>query len=432
MTPSGGGAPASPNPGLEPPSPGGRLILASVGLGTFLSAISGSTINLALPALGKELHLSVGESSGVILSFLLAIGIALIPAGRIGDMFGHRRGYLAGFLLFGVGSIGAGVAWGYASLLASRVLQGIGGAMALATSTAILTTSFHESRRGGALGLLGSATYAGLTLGPPVGGLILWLGDWRWTFLMNVPACAAILWMGARCLPRDPERKPAGFDLAGTAADFLGLFRSRVFAGAAASALCNYAGLFGAIFLLPFYLIEGLGKSPRESGFLLMAQPIVMALVAFPAGRLSDRIGTRGLATGGMLVLAAGLAGLSTLGPDARTPAVASWLAVMGLGMGTFVSPNSSTLMGASPRDRQGAAGSVLAEARILGMLIGVALAASIFHAAGGHTERPEGALPAGPSWTGVEFAAMRLALLAGALITIAGAVFAGLRPKAP
>jgi MFS family permease len=202
-----------------------------------------------------------------------------------------------------------------------------------------------------------------------------------------------------------------------------GLFRSRIFTGAVVSAVANYVALFVMIILTPFYLEEGLGFTPGQVGMLLSVQPLVMALVASPSGWLSDRIGSRGLATGGMLVLAAGLFGLAGTGQGSPTWTVALWLGVMGLGTGVFISPNSSALMGSAPRNQQGAAGSMLGEARIVGMLLGVALATVLFSSAGGRT---------GASWIAGDFQALALSLRVAAGVALAGALAAALRGGRP
>jgi MFS family permease len=199
----------------------------------------------------------------------------------------------------------------------------------------------------------------------------------------------------------------------------LSLFASRVFTGSVLSALCNYIALFVSILLLPFYLEEGLGRDPARAGLILSVQPLVMALVASPSGWLSDRIGSRGLATLGMLVLSGGLWGLSGLGAGAPGAHVVLWLAVMGFGTGIFISPNSSALMGSAPRNQQGIAGSLLAEARVLGMYLGVALATAVFGLAGGST---------GHRWQLLDFDALRLALQVAAGAAVLGAMLAALR----
>lgn len=470
---------ADPSAGAEPAAaPSGRgeasarhpkLVLMVVGLGTFLSAAQGSTVNLALPDIGRALDAPIDVTGWVVSGFLLAVTVLLLLAGRASDLLGHRRVYLVGQVLFGLASWGAGLGDAIETLIAARLLQGAGGAMVMATGPALLTMSFPVSQRGRALGMLATATYTGLTVGPPIGGWVVAAFSWRWVFYLNLPVALLIALLGWLYLPREVERPPARFDWAGAMALVAGLplllvalaqggrwgwsspatigcgaagsailllfvalerrgthplldfrlFRSRVFTGAVLSALGNYVALFIPIILLPFYLVEGLGIAESRAGWLLSAQPLLMALVASPSGRLSDRIGSRGLATGGLLVLAAGLTGLATVGSGSSTYAVAVWLGVMGLGTGIFISPNSSALMGSAPRQQQGVAGGVMAVARSLGMILGVASATSIFVAAGGHTGR---------RWVEADYHAMRVALVVAAAVSVTSALAAALR----
>ena len=437
--------------------------------------MAGSAVTLALPALGRDLDVSVESSRWVLQVYLLAIGVLLLLAGRLSDLLGYRRVYLAGFALFGVGALCCGLAPNMPVLVAFRVLQGAGGAMLMATAPALITTAVPAARRGRALGLLATCTYLGLTIGPPVGGAIVSAVGWRWTFHFMVPVSLVVTALGLRFLPVIPRTTgdDRRLDVAGALALLIGLplvllalsegpvwgyaswkpwvsgvtglaalaamvaagrravtplldlslFRSRLFTSAMGAAVTNYVALFVVILLLPFYLEEGLGRSPASSGLVLSVQSLTMALVASPSGWLSDRLGSRGLATGGLLVLALGLGGLSTVGADSTTATVVAWIAVVGLGTGVFISPNSSALMGAAPRHLQGTAGSVLAEARVVGMLLGVVLGSAVFHAMGGQT---------GTTWRPEDFAAMHLALRAAAATALLGALFASLRGRRP
>jgi predicted MFS family arabinose efflux permease len=159
----------------------------------------------------------------------------------------------------------------------------------------------------------------------------------------------------------------------------LTLFRSRTFSAATVSALLNYVCVYGIVFVLPFLLIQGRGLDTRQAGLVLTAQPVVMAIVAPVSGALSDRVGARLPATLGMVVLAIGLAFLAELSASGSLGAMAVALAVVGFGVGIFVSPNNSALMGAAPRNRQGIASGVLATARNVGMVLGVGLAGAVF-----------------------------------------------------
>jgi len=417
---------ASVPPGITGRIPHGRSILGVVGLGTLLSALSGSSINLALPDLGQDLQISLTMSRWVLQAFLLAVAITLPLAGRASDALGHARVYLAGFALFAIMSLACGLAQRIELLVAGRALQGVGGAMVMATGPALLTTSFPAQQRGRVLGFISTATYLGLTIGPTVGGLIVGAGGWRWTFLFNVPLSAVVLLLGLRHLPR-----PAGAGRSGVAASpgmarfapwalvDWGLFRSPLFTCAAVSALANYIALFITTLLVPFYLLEGLGCDPSQAGIILSAQPLVMALVATPSGWLSDRIGSRGLASAGLALQALGLFCLTRVTGNGTTLTVAGCLAIVGLGTGIFISPNSSALMGAAPRERQGAASSVLAEARIVGMFLGVTLGTTLFAAAGGRT---------GAAWGPADLAALKTALGWAVWVALGGAVIAALR----
>ncbi len=394
-------------------------MLLVVGIGTLLSAMAGSTVTLALPSIGQEFTLSVSATRWVIQAYLVATTLLLLVAGRLGDLWSHRAVYLWGFGLFGAMSLAGGLAPRFGWLIGARVLQGIGGAMIMATGPALLTTTVPASRRGQALGIVASATYTGLTVGPPLGGLLIAHLGWRWVFYLNVPIAAVMAVLGPYLLPRrgagaGADPRPA-IRLRSLAAmvDFR-LFRSRAFSSAVASALCNYVALFAPIILLPFLLVEGMHLSEDHAALLLIAQPLVMACVASPSGWLSDRVGSRPLRTLGMAMMSGGLLGLAALDAGSSHFAVVVWLALLGLGTGIFISPNSSALMGAAPRERQGVAGGVLGVSRNLGMLLGVFTATTVFDAAGGRTH---------DAWTVTDDTALHGALYVAAGVAALGAV---------
>lgn len=393
-------------------------VLAVVGLGTLLTALSGSSANLALPEIGRCFGVPLDGSRWVVLAFLVTVTAALPAAGRLGDAVGYGRSFLAGYALLAIASAGCAAAPGLPALVAARVVQGLAGAMVMSSGPALLTTAFPPAQRGRALGMLGTATYVGLAVGPPLGGLLLSAAGWRWVFLVNAPVAAFVAALGVRALPPG-SRGPSGAGRRGGPFASLALFRSRTFSSSAAAALLNYTAVFVPSILVPFVLVEGHGLEERAAGLLLVAQPVAMALTAAPAGWLSDRIGSRGLAVAGMLAVAAGALGMSLTPPGAGAGAIAAWYGVMGLGTGVFVTPNSSALMGAAPREQQGSAGGVMAFARNLGMMIGVASATAVFSAAGGITGRP---------WAAADFGAFRTALLCAAGVALAGALTAGMR----
>ncbi|MDD5306225.1 MAG: MFS transporter [Deltaproteobacteria bacterium] len=441
----------------------GRVLFA-VGAGTLFTSVTSSTVSLALPAVGRDLGVTLELSRWVMLAFLVIVTALLPVAGRAGDMLSHRTIFRSGYVLLGLASLLCGLAPSFALLVAGRVLQGVAGAMVMVAGPALLTTSFPGKERGRALGMLATCTYIGLSSGPLVGGLIISAWGWRSTFLVNVPLSVVIFAIGLACLPPPPKRaERAGFDVGGAVAMLLGLpllllsvaegqrfgwtswqtlggagagaailalfvriesrrsyplvdlglFRSRVFSLAALAALGNYLALFVPNILLPFLLVEGRGLPPATAGLVLSAQPVAMALVATPSGWASDRLGSRGLSTFGMLLVAAGLAGLSLTGPGTAIQVIAACSGVVGLGTGIFISPNSSALMGAAPQSRQGIAGSLVALSRNLGMMMGVAAATAVFRAAGGTSGHP---------WSASDYRAFEIAILVAAVVAVLSA----------
>jgi EmrB/QacA subfamily drug resistance transporter len=273
-------------------------------------------------------------------------------------------------------------------------------------------------------------TYLGLTTGPFLGGWLAHRFGWHAVFFINIPIGLLAIWLSWRVIPNDrPSTHGEQFDLYGSftfmaglvillfalnrgqewgwfsplilgllAASIsilflfigielrtpapmldLSLFRSRVFNTAAISPVLNYIGIYSLLFLMPFYLIQGRGLTPAQTGLILTAQPLAMALMAPFAGTFSDRIGAQIPTTLGMLIMGVGLFMLSRLTPDSPLAYVVTGLAISGLGSGMFVAPNNSALMGAAPRNRQGIASGVLALARNVGMVLGVGLTGAVF-----------------------------------------------------
>src|SRR5438132_4648186 len=404
-------------------------VLLTVGIGTFMSALNGSVVNAVLPLMRRGLQVDFATIEWVVTIYLLVVSGLLLLFGRLGDLRGHRTWFVSGLAGFAAASGLCCLAPDATFLIVFRVLQAIAAAMLFANSPAILPRAVPPRQRGQALGLQATMTYLGLTVGPSLGGFLAQHWSWRAVFYINVPVGAAALFLSARHIVADaPERIEERFDWAGAATFFAGLlalllglnqghawgwtspatlgligasvvllavflrierrvprpmldlslFARAAFAGATASAVINYVCVYGILFLVPFYLIEGRGLGPARAGLLLPSQPLVMIFVAPLAGTMSDRIGTRIPAVAGMTLLAIGLFLLSHLGPATPLAHVAAALAVCGLGTGIFIAPNNSALMGAAPPNRQGIAAGVLATARNAGMVLGVGLAGAI------------------------------------------------------
>ena len=451
----------------------GIRVLLSVGLGTFMSALDASVVNTVLPVIRADYHVPVEVIQWVSTTYLLIMGSLLLTFGRLGDLRGHKRVYLAGLVVFVPASVLCGISPSVEMLIASRVLQGIGAAIVVSTAPAILIGSVHPSRMGQALGLQAAMTSLGLALGPSLGG---WLTDqwgWRTIFFMNVPVGVAAFAIGHRYIPEEksPPLREETFDRVGallflaaflalqvalnrgndwgwlsaptlgvfagsTALGYLflrqettatspmlhlALFRNRLFSFSVGSALVNYICMASVLFLVPFYLIQGRGFSAAKAGMVMTAQFLSMVVMAPISGRIADRIGSRVPATMGMAILAVGLFILSAMNGESPLHLTVLGLMLTGVGMAIFVTPNNSAMLGAAPPGRKGIASGVLATSRLLGMATGVSFAGAIL--AGVVGGRSAHGIP--PERV---FKAIHLAFLAAGLMALAGTVLTAAR----
>jgi EmrB/QacA subfamily drug resistance transporter len=451
----------------------GIPVLLSVGLGTFMSALDASVVNTVLPVIRVAFLAPVETIQWVVTTYLLVMGGLLLTFGRLGDLRGHKRLYLYGFGVFLPASILCGIAPTEGTLIAARVLQGVGAAIIVSNAPAILIGSVHPSRLGQALGLQAAMTSLGLALGPSLGGWLTDLFGWRVIFFINLPVGAVAFHLAFRHVAEDghlPSRKEP-FDGTG-AALFLGaffalqfalgrgetwgwnslatvgvfagsaalgnlfvrreatakspmvdlsLFRSRLFSIAVASALVNYVCVASILFLVPFYLIQGRGLSASKAGIIMTAQFLAMSLTAPLSGMISDRVGSRVPATAGMAITAGGLFLLSSMNGGTPLHVVAASLTVTGVGVAIFVTPNNSAMLGAAPAGRKGIASGILATSRLLGMATGVSIAGAILVAVvGGRTTH---GLPADRL-----FRAVHLGFLTAGMMASAGVVLTATR----
>ena len=409
------------------------FVLLAVSVGSLMAGLDSSISNTVLPLVASSLRAEVTTTEWVVLIYLLITTVLALSAGRLGDMYGHRRLYVLGLGLFTVSSAACGLAPTIGWLIAARGCQAIGAALLFSNAPAILTRAFPDQQRGRVLGLQGTALTLGLIAGPSAGGLLASSFGWGAVYLINVPIGSVALLLSLRCLPADIVKSSARefFDLPGAAtlgagvvalvlgmnqasawgwispllwgcfgaavaclAAFLWierrtsapvldlkLFTNREFSTTLGAASLNYAAGFAMQFVFPFYLIQARGLSPFEAGLIYSAVPVVMLVVAPLSGALSDRIGSRIPATLGAVVEI--LAVLSLLTVDLETPTLAlvgSFLA-LGLGVGLFTSPTTSAILGATPREQRGVASGVMSTARALGMVVGFALGGAIFNA---------------------------------------------------
>jgi EmrB/QacA subfamily drug resistance transporter len=405
------------------------LILTSVSLGSLMATLDGSIVNIALPSIQESFGADVNKVLWVVVAYLLVIGSLLLPVGRLGEVLTFKRVYLVGFAIFTLASICCGASPNESVLIGFRVVQAVGAAMIMAMGPAIIARTFAPGERGRALGFNGIAVSVGLSLGPALGGLLTQAATWRAIFLINLPiGILAIIW-AARILPDEAPGRGRSFDVKGAAfsgvslfalllalsegqvwgwnspavvglfaafavlgAAFiaverrtlqpmidLALFKIRPFSAGLASVVVTFSALTATSFLLPFLLQQGRGFSPIEAGMLLTPVPLTMAVVAPFSGAASDRFGQRALASAGVAIMVLGLLALTQLPADFALPDLIWRLMLLGLGQGLFMSPNSSAVLGSVPRERVGTASGTLAQMRVNGQALGIAISGAIF-----------------------------------------------------
>lgn len=402
-----------------------RAALVVATLTSFLGPFMASSVNVALPSIGDELSMGAVSLAWINTAFLLAAATFLIPFGRLGDIHGRKQIFMWGILGFAVASGLLATANSGTSVIMWRAVQGLGASMVFATGLPILISVYPAGKRGAVLGLNVAAVYLGLSMGPYVGGLITGHLGWRYVFWMNVPVGLFILAISFFMLEGDwADAEGARFDLAGSAllgvalltlmlglarmpsatavallvAGFVSLivfvryelridypvleidlFRhNTVFAMSNLAALINYAATFAVGFLLSLYLQRVRGLAPQDAGLVLIAQPVVQALVSPLAGKLSDRSEPRTVASLGMAITFLGLVLLVFLDETTEFRVVVGCLAVLGLGFGIFSSPNTNAIMGAVERRFFGVAGAMVGTMRHVGMMVSMGLVMTV------------------------------------------------------
>jgi len=384
-----------------------------------------SAVNIALPAIGAEFSADAILLSWVPTSFLLAAAIFTVPFGRISDIYGMKKVFSAGVALFTAASLLSAVAPSAILLIIFRVLQGIGGAMIFVTGLAIITSVYPPHQRGKAIGINIATIYMALSLGPVIGGVMTQYLGWRSLFYAMIPLGVIILAITGRMLNSEwAECKGERFDLKGSIwygiilvmvlygvsilpnllgialvvigimgfAGFLifefrvespvlniKLFQNATFAFSNLAALINYSATFAVVFLLSLYLQYIKGLDPRSAGLILVAQPIVMAIFAPIAGRLSDRVRPQKLASLGMALSTIGLLIFAFITAETSIALISGGLVVLGLGFGLFSSPNTSAIMGSVEKRFYGAASAMVSTMRLLGQMLSMGLALMVF-----------------------------------------------------
>jgi EmrB/QacA subfamily drug resistance transporter len=446
-----------------------RITLFSVSLAAFLTPFDVSAVNIALPSIGNEFAMDAISLEWVSTAYLLSSAMFLIPFGRIADIYGRKRLFAIGIITFAAVSFSMLFCKSGIMLIGFRILQGIGGAMIFGTGAALLMSVFPPQERGKALGLSVGATYLGLSVGPFLGGLLTLNFGWRSIFLVNVPLGLTVVALVLFKLRGEwAEAKGEGFDLIGSVIYCLGLiaimygfssfsalspmgsislilvgglgialflrwemkveypvlninlFKSnRAFTLSNLAALINYSATFAITFFLSLYLQYIKKLNPESAGGILVFQPVVMAVCSPFAGRLSDRIEPRIIASLGMALTVVGLFLLAFLQGNTPLEFVIANLILLGLGFALFSSPNTNAVMSSVERDAYGVASGTLGTMRLTGQMFSMGIAMLIFAIHIGHTQIT-------PEYYPVFLRSMRSAFIFFAVLCFGG-VFASL-----
>ena len=403
-----------------------RAVLLVATMASFLFPFLGSSVNVALPSIGKDLSADAVTLGWIATAYLLSSAALLVPLGRAADIYGRKRIFTCGIVILTVSSFLSGIASSAAMLISFRVLQGVGGSMIGGTGVAMLTSAYPPDERGKVLGINVAAVYVGLSLGPVLGGVLTQHLGWRSIFLINVPLglllIGVILW---KLKGEWAEARGERFDLAGSIiysialvvlvygftilpamlgvwliiAGVVGLsaftrwemktrspvldinlFRNnRVFVFSNLAALINYSATFAVAFLISLYLQYIKGFEPQSAGLILVAMPAMQAIFSPIAGKLSDRIEPRVIASAGMALTTIGLVIFIFLNGQTPLELIIGTLILSGLGFAFFSSPNTNAVMSSAPKRAYGVASATLATMRQVGMVFSMGVAMLMF-----------------------------------------------------
>jgi len=403
------------------------ILMAILMITLFFNAFMGAAVNIAIPIIAKDFSMSAVESSWVAMAFLLSSAMFLLPFGKMGDIYGRRKIFLIGNIVFTSSSLLCAFSMNSLTLIIFRFTQGIGGAMIMSTGMAIVTSVFPPKDRGRMLGLVVSAVYLGLTAAPVIGGILTQSFGWHSIFLVSVAAGFLVIlgvlfkvkmeWIDSKHETLDYSGSMIymvtiflimyGFsklpDNLGIVMSILGiigfglfvwyerkvefpvlniqLFKTnRIFAFSNLAALINYSATFAITFMLSLYLQYAKNLSPRDAGLLLITQPAIMAITATIAGRLSDRFDSKILASIGMGIIVIGLILLYNLDAATSNAFIITSLVVVGLGFGTFSSPNTNSVMSSVEKRQLGIASATISTMRLLGQISSMAIATMVIH----------------------------------------------------
>jgi EmrB/QacA subfamily drug resistance transporter len=400
--------------------------LIAATLASFLTPFMGSSVVIALKYIDTEFAVDAMLLSWIATSYLLAAAVFLVPFGRIADIYGRRKIFIYGIVIFTISSFFCAISPSIIVLIIFRILQGMGSAMIFGTSVAIVTSVFPVGERGRALGINVTAVYLGLTLGPFLGGFLTQHFGWRSIFLINVPLGIIVIFFTIWKMKGEwADAKGESFDLRGSIIYgivlvsvmyglsllpnilgawliFFGIawallfiywekkvehpvvnmnlfYNNRTFTFSNLAALINYSATFAVSFLLSLYLQYIKGLPPQSAGMVLMAQPFVMTVLSPMAGKLSDRVEPRIVASMGMVVMTIGLFLFSLLDNETTLTFIIFNLILLGFGYALFSSPNTNAIMTSVEKRYYGIASGTLGTMRLVGQMLSMGIAMLLF-----------------------------------------------------
>jgi len=416
--------------GLPLPQRHWSMLTLMVGLA--MSCLDTAIVNVALPAIAKDLRADPADAIWVVNAYQLAVLVSLLPFASFGDIFGYRRVYRFGIVVYTAAALISATAGSLEMLIAGRALQGLGAAGLMSVNTALVRYTYPRRFLGRGIAWVSLTVAVSSAAGPTVAAAILAVGPWPWLFAVNVPIGVATFFLAMRLLPYTKPSKHRfdvlsavlcalmfvflisginglghGQNVLPLVGEFAGalvtgyllvrrqlnqpmpllpvdLFRRPIFALSVTTAVCSFVAQGIAFVSLPFYFHDVLGASPVTTGLMMTPWMAMTAIMAPIAGRLADRYPAGILGGIGLAILAAGFVLLALLPADPTMADVLWRVAVCGIGFGTFQSPNNRSIVASAPRERSGGAGAIQGTSRLLGQSIGAALVALVFGATGG------------------------------------------------
>ena len=404
-------------------------VMIATGSGIFLGTIDSSIVNVALPTMADELNTTFAAVQWVVIAYILTLATLTLSVGRLGDILGKKPIYTAGFAAFTVGSVLCALAPSIGWLIGFRVAQAIGASMLFALGMAIITEAFPPAERGKALGISGALVSVGIVIGPTVGGFIIDQWSWPWIFLVNLPIGVFGTIAAHRFVPAVSPPGGQRFDFLGAGIFFAGLltfmlglslaqergfgsaivlsmlaigvaaigvfvaverrvsqpmldltlFRNRLLTINLLTGWMTFFAISGIFILVPFYLENALGATPRQVGLLIAPAPLLLGLSAPISGSISDRVGPRKVLVVGLAILVGAYLAIQLLNADSPMWMIMLVMGPAGLGMGIFQSPNNSAVMGSAHAERLGVTSAMLGITRNTGQLTGIAVLGALW-----------------------------------------------------